>query len=254
MRGLAAGSFLIVLCAAFGAVAASGSAYGFPAFGAGCKRADYESGGQRIRAEFCASSAHTGRAVVVLHGCGGFSTFDHRLASELPARGISTLDVDYFARTTPPGTRGFCDAGGRIGDALPIWLQVVRDAGKKLRAIHGVGPKRVGVVGWSLGGAVAVLSAAGPARTRPFEAVAGFSTGSFSAVTIAPELPPTILLSGGQTDAIPLAETLPLYRALKAAHVPAALYVYPRGSHGWPGRQGTLGIERAAAFLDRYLR
>jgi carboxymethylenebutenolidase len=217
-------------------------------------QADYESGGQTIRAEFCEASASTGRAVVVLHGCGGFSTFDHRLATELPARGISTLDVDYFARTPPPGTKGFCDVGGTIGDAFPIWLQVVRDAAQKLRATRGVDPKRIGVVGWSLGGAVAVLSAAGPERTRAFAAVAGFSTGPFSAATIAAELPPTILLSGGRTDAIPLAETLPLYDALKAAHVPSALYVYPGGSHNWPGRQGMLGIERAAAFLDHYLR
>jgi hypothetical protein len=36
--------------------------------------------------------------------------------------------------------------------------------------------------------------------------------------------------------------------------VPSQLYVYPRGSHNWPGRQGTLGIAHAAAFLLRYLR
>src|SRR5438128_1474751 len=81
-----------------------------------------------------------------------------------------------------------------------------------------------------------------------------FSTGTFGAAAVAPQLPPTILLSAGSTDAIPLAETLPLYNALKAAHVPAELYVYPHGSHGWPGRQGALGIARAATFLKRYLR
>ena len=53
---------------------------------------------------------------------------------------------------------------------------------------------------------------------------------------------------------IPLTETLPLYRALRATHVPSVLYVYPHGSHNWPKVQGTLGIEHAAAFLRRYLR
>jgi len=43
-------------------------------------------------------------------------------------------------------------------------------------------------------------------------------------------------------------------RALRAAKVPSQLYVFPHGSHNWPGRQGTLGIEHAAAFLLRYLR
>jgi dienelactone hydrolase len=255
MRGpLVAGSHLLLLCAVLATLAGSASAASFPHFGAGCARADYASSGQTIRAEYCRASADTGRAVVVLHGCGGFSTFDHRLATALPAHGISTLDVDYFARTPAPGTKGFCNTGGRVGDAFPIWLQVVRDAARKLRALPGVEPNRVGVAGWSLGGGVALLVAAGPPHTREFAAVAAFSTGSVSAAVIAPELPPTILLSGGRTDAIPLAQTRPLYDALRAAHVPSAPYVYPRGSHDWPGRQGTLGIERAAAFLDCYLR
>jgi len=99
-----------------------------------------------------------------------------------------------------------------------------------------------------------VASAAGPPSTRLFQAVAGFSTGSYDAASFAGDLPPTILLSGGRTDAIPLGETLPLYQALQRAHIQAALYVYPNGSHDWPGRQGTFGIARAAAFLCRYLR
>jgi acetyl esterase/lipase len=94
----------------------------------------------------------------------------------------------------------------------------------------------------------------GPRSSRPFAAVAGFSTGSFAAQPFAAELPPTILLSAGRTDAIPLNETLPLYRALRAARVPASLYVYPHGSHRWPGAQGAVGIAHAAAFLERYLR
>jgi dienelactone hydrolase len=203
-----------------------------------------------VRAELCRSSPHS-PAVVVLHGCGGFSTFDHRLAVELPRHGIATLDVDYFALTPPPGTKGFCDAGGPFEDDFATWTAIARDAAASLRAR---GFAHVGIVGWSLGGGVAVRAAAAPRASRPFAALAGFSTGSFGAQELAAELPPTILLSGGATDAIPLAETLPLYHALRDAHVPASLYVYARGSHEWPGRQGTLGIEHAARFLLRYLR
>jgi dienelactone hydrolase len=194
----------------------------------------------------------TGAAVVVLHGCGGFSTFDHRLAATLPSYGLSTLDVDYFGLTPPPGDRGFCDARGSFGSAFPTWLAITDAAAAKLRSTHGI--RHVGVVGWSLGGGLAVAAAAGESGARPFAALAGFSTGSFAAEAIAARMPPTILLSGGRTDAIPLAETLPLYHALRQAHVPAQLFVYPHGSHDWPGRQGRLGIRRAARFLLRYLR
>jgi dienelactone hydrolase len=190
----------------------------------------------------------------VLHGCGGFSTFDHRLATELPRHGISTLDVDYFGATPPLGSRGFCGGGGGFGsDPFPVWIQVTKDAAASLRATRGIDRNRVGVVGWSMGGGVAIAAAWGTKAQRPFDAVAAFSTRGGDSVVGPVELPPTILLSGGSTDAIPLTETLPLYRALQRANVPSALYVYPHGSHGWPARQGTLGIQHAAAFLLRYL-
>jgi dienelactone hydrolase len=241
---------LAVVAAAlvFASAAAAG---GFPRFGSGCDRADFTSKRAVIRAELCKAPGGHGAAVVVLHGCGGFSTFDHRLVTSLPAFGIATLDVDYFGPTPPSGTNGFCNHPGAFDSAFPVWIRVADDAAKKLRSLPGV--RHVGVVGWSLGGGVAVAAAAGPRSSRPFEALAGFSTGSFGAASNAALEPPTILLSGGRTDAIPLAETLPLYRALRAAKVPSQLYVYPRGSHNWPGRQGTLGIAHAAAFLLRYL-
>ena len=234
------------------AIAACATAGGFPRFGAGCTRADFPSQGHTVRAELCRPHRGTGAAVIVLHGCGGFSTFDHRIVTRLPAYGIATFDVDYFALTPPTGTKGFCNGGGRAFDAFGIWTQTVLDAADALRRVAGV--KRVGIVGWSLGGGVAVQAAvAARAERHPFAALVGFSTGAFGAESIASELPPTMLLSGGSTDAIPLSETLPLYDALKAAHVPTSLFVYPHGSHEWPGRQGSEGLAHAAAFLRRHL-
>jgi dienelactone hydrolase len=222
---------------------------GFPRFGAGCARDDFRSGAAVVRAELCRATGGRGAAVLVLHGCGGFSTFDHRLATEMPRLGVWTLDVDYFGPTPPPGRNGFCGARGAFGSAFPTWIRVARDAAATLRRTPGI--RRVGAVGWSLGGGVVVAAAL--AGGRPFAAIAGFSTGAFGAEQHAAELPPTILLSGGATDAIPVSETRPLYDALRAAHVPTELYVYPHGEHTWPGRQGALGIARAAAFLRRYL-
>jgi len=205
-----------------------------------------------VRAEFCRAAHGFGGAAIVLHGCGGFSTFDHRIVSDLPQYGISTLDVDYFALTPPVGTKGFCNgAGGRGFDDFGVWTQIALDAEAKLLTLPGI--HHAGIVGWSLGGGVAVQAAIAAHATRPFAALIGFSTGAFGAQTDASKLPPTMLLSGGNTDAIPLKDTLPLYRTLKADHVPAALFVYPHGSHDWPGRQGREGIAHAAAFLRRFL-
>jgi dienelactone hydrolase len=231
------------------ATAASGGA--FPHFGLGCSRDDLSVSGKTVRAELCRASDRSPRAVVVLHGCGGFSTFDHRIVTRLPQDGISTLDVDYFELTPPPGPKGFCNGGAFISGAFPLWIKIVAAAATKLRATPGISRRGVGVIGWSLGGGLAVAAAE---QLHGFDALAGFSTGSFGAERDAAALPPTILLSAGRTDAIPLAETLPLYKALRRAHIPTSLFVYPHGSHTWPGAQGAAGIARAAAFLNRYLR
>jgi len=101
LRLLAVGAG-IALAASTGA---TGATRGFPTFGAGCVRADFQSAGTTVRAERCGPASGP-RAVIVLHGCGGFGTFDHTLAADLPRFGIATLDVDLFARTPPPGDKG----------------------------------------------------------------------------------------------------------------------------------------------------
>lgn len=189
------------------------------------------------------------RAVIVLHGCGGFSTFDHRLTAELPRYGITTLEVDYFGRTPPPGNRGFCGGFSQGPDPFPIWQQVATDAAKSLRPQFA----HVGAVGWSLGAGVAIGSAEN--NTHAFDALAAFSAFAFPPVlSRARLLPPSIFLDGGTHDIVPAANAEALYAAARQGHVRTALYVYPDGSHNWPGRQGTEGIARAAAFLLSSLR
>src|SRR5579862_7837002 len=134
-------SFLLFLGAIVlaGVLAVDASPGGFPRFGAGCTRADFSSQGGTVRAEFCRAAHGFGGAAIVLHGCGGFSTFDHRIVSDLPQYGISTLDVDYFALTPPAGTKGFCNgAGGRGFDDFGVWTQIALDAEAKLLTLPGI--------------------------------------------------------------------------------------------------------------------
>lgn len=245
LRRLAVGAG-IALAAAAGT---SGAARGFPVFGAGCVRADFRSAGTTVRAERCGPASGP-RAVIVLHGCGGFGTFDHTLAVDLPRFGIATLDVDLFARTPPPGDKGFCEGfrGSPARDPFPVWEQTAADAARSLRAHFA----HVGAVGWSLGAGVAIGAAE---DLQPFQAVAAFS--AFAApdnLALAGRLPPSIFLDGGAHDIVPPANAKELYAAARKAHVPSAVFVYRDGSHGWPGAQGAAGRRRAAAFLNRYLR
>jgi len=231
----------------FAAWAAGGTASRpFPHFGAGCARADFRSGGTTVRAERC-GPARGSRAVIVLHGCGGFDTFDHRIAADLPRFGISTLYVDYFGPTPPPGDRGFC-GGFRSGpDPFPVWDRVAADAARSLRVRFA----HIGAVGWSLGAGVALTTAE---DLHPFDAVV-----SFSGLAFGPELarvgslPPTMFLSGGAHDIVPPADSRELYAAARRAHVATALYVYRNGTHNWPGTQGATGRRLAAQFLLKHL-
>jgi dienelactone hydrolase len=219
----------------------------------GCVRSDFESAGARVRAALClpAGDARV-PAAIVLHGCGGFDTLDHRLAAGLPQAGLATLYVDYFDPTPPPDGKGFCSgfsAGGP--DPFPAWQQEVLDAAAHLRRLPRIDASRLALVGWSLGGFLAVEIAAG--HPNAFVAVVGFSTGAFPGS--APRfgrMPPTLILSGGPHDAIPLADSQALYRALRAAGDRAQLYDYGDGVHSWPGAQGTAGIAVAKAFLRRF--
>lgn len=241
VRIVAVAGMLVLL----GAGATEGATHPFPSFGQGCARDDFTSDGIAIRAERCGSG--TDRAVVVLHGCGGFNTFDHTIAADLPRYGIATLYVDYFAPTPPPGTKGWCNVWTRPRHLFATWTAVAADAANHLRSRY----RHVGAVGWSLGAGVALATAE---DRRSFAAVAAFSALA-SPVTVdrAGRLPPTIFLDGGPRDIVPPENARALYAAATAAHVPSALFIYPNGTHNWSDGQGQSGLRRAAAFLRHHL-
>jgi len=228
----------------------------FPRISSLCHRADFSSGGHRVRAALCrpAGSARM-PAVVVLHGCGGFGGIDEVLARDLPSHGVATYYIDYFGLTPEPSKRGFCSSP-RIETSFATWQRVVVDATNAVKRMPSIDPARVGAIGWSLGGGLALVTGeygAGttPLRHSPFHALVVLSAFDDSGQVGA--LPPTLVLSGGSGDAVPVSDARALYRSLRAAHVPAVLHVYPHGTHQWKGRQRLAGEQWTFDFLRRYL-
>jgi dienelactone hydrolase len=218
----------------------------FPSFGSGCTRADFRNAGTLVRAERCGPA--TGRrGVVVLYGCGGFDTFDHSLAVDLPRFRIATLYVDYFAPTPPARPGAFCSLWTDSKRLFPKWEATVIQAGQVLarRFTH------VGVVGWSLGAGLAVASAE---RSRVFKAVAAFSAIAYPQVLAgANKLPPSVFLTGGSRDIVKPINADRLAAAAERAHVTTQLFDFGSGVHDWPGRQGETGRNVAAKFLVHHL-
>lgn len=52
-------------------------------------------------------------------------------------------------------------------------------------------------------------------------------------VQVTPNTPPALILSSWDDDAVDISHTLNYSRALSAAGVPAAVYIFPTGGHGW---------------------
>jgi dienelactone hydrolase len=246
-------------------VAAGGSAVGssssaslppFPRISPLCHRADFSSRGHKVRAALCRPAGSTrAPAVVVLHGCGGFGGIDEVLARDLPSHHVATYYIDYFGLTPQPSKRGFCGSP-RIASSFATWQRIVVDATNALKRMRGIDPARVGAIGWSLGGGLALVTGeygtgTTPLRHSPFHALVVLSAFDDSGQVGA--LPPTLVLSGGSGDAVPVSDARALYSSLRAAHVPAVLHVYPHGTHQWKGRQRLTGERWTFDFLRRYV-
>jgi dienelactone hydrolase len=251
---------LALACAAVVAGSAAGevkqSLPPFPRISPLCHRDDFSSRSHLVRAALCRpAGAARLPAVVVLHGCGGFGGIDEVLARDLPSHGVATYYIDYFGLTPAPSKRGFCGSA-RIETAFATWQRIVVDATNALRRMPGIDPARIGAVGWSLGGGLALVTGEYGAGTTPlrhssFHALVVLSAFDHGGPVGA--LPPTLVLSGGSGDAVPVSDARALYHSLRAAHVPAVLRVYAHGTHQWKGRQRIAAERWTFDFLHRYM-
>lgn len=229
----------------------------FPSIAPYCHRADFSSRGHTVRAALCRQTGTADLpAVVVLHGCGGFGGIDQILARDLPLHDVATYYVDYFGLTPPPGNRGFCGGHVDFERTFRTWQRVVVDATSALKRMPDIDGARVGAVGWSLGGGLALVTGeygagATPLRRSPYRALVVLS--AFDARGQVAALPPTLVLSGGSGDAVPVSDARALYKSLLQSRVPAELRVYPHGMHQWKGAQRVTAEHWIDAFLGRYL-
>jgi dienelactone hydrolase len=221
---------------------------GPPVAAKGKSMAGFTSGGAAIEAEWFAAGAARGPAVLLLHGADGLTFADgYRFAAQvLAGAGYHVAFVHYLDRT---GERRVSYSTLRAN--FPLWAATVRDAVTWLAKQPLVDPDRVGIVGISLGAALALETAAADPRIKAIVDYFGPLPEGMAARK--PRLPPTLILHGSADPIVPVANAHKIEKLLQQSGTPYEVRIYPGQGHAFFGPAQLDSANRAAEFLGRYL-
>ena len=216
---------------------------------------DFTSGGHRIRAEWfpagsgASPAANPVPALLLLHGADGlaYGGDRYRLAAGIVAgSGYHVGLLHYLDRT---GDRRV--DYGALRQNYPLWSETVRDGVTWLAGQPGVAAERLGLVGVSLGAALALSTAASDSRIRAVVAYSGPVPDDLPASGA--KLPPTLVLHGEADRIVSSSHARRLEALLKEAGTPHEVQLYPGQGHILSGAAQFDAASRVASFLARYL-
>lgn len=208
----------------------------------------FTSGGVPIAVDWFPAGGGTGPAVLLLHGADGLAFAEgYRLAARvLASAGYGVGLVHYLDRT-----RDRRVVYARIKQDYPTWLAVTRDAVSWIAAHPGVDPARIGIVGVSLGAALAIDTAGADPRIK---AVVDYFGPVLEGVhERVKRLPPTLILHGQMDGVVGVEHAHAFAAMLKRLGTPYEIQIYPDQGHGFIGQAQLDSASRVAAFLGRHL-
>ncbi|GJE46358.1 prolyl oligopeptidase family serine peptidase [Methylobacterium soli] len=216
------------------------------------------SGGRRIEVEWFAASGGSAEiargssarpAVLLLHGADGLTYAEgYRLAARtIAASGYHIAFVHYLDRT---GDRRV--AYGRLQQDFPLWAESVRDAVEWLADQPDTDAQRLGIVGISLGAALAFTTAAVEPRVRAI--VDYFGPLPDELARERPRLPPTLILHGGVDPIVPVSHARALERLLQEQGTPHEIRIYEGQGHALTDSAQLDAAARVTRFLGRHLQ
>jgi acetyl esterase/lipase len=208
-------------------------------------------------------SSAAGTAIIVAPG-GGFRTLMMSYEGVDVAKRLNQMGVDAFVlkyRTTyvdpaaPAGGSGPAATGPQAGQNVREMAGADgRQAVRLLRqraAEFGVLPSRIGIIGYSAGGAVALATVYGAAEGRPDFALPIYAAGANS--NAPPEgAPPLFIAVAADDQTVGFQGSIDLFGAWRKAGLPAELHVFQTGAHGF-GKKGG-GADHYLDRVEEWLR
>ena len=186
--------------------------------------------------------------IVSLYGSGGDHAGMAEPATIFAENGFAVYVVHYFDRTEHVEVSD----KATILRHFPAWGKTVWDAISHLEQQSEVDPKRIGLLGFSLGAYLALSVAAVDARVQ---AVVEFYGGLPKEMKFfMRRLCPTLILHGDADATIPVQEAYDLRDLLEKKQIPYEVKIYPGIGHGFPEAIWQDARERTLNFFQKYLR
>jgi carboxymethylenebutenolidase len=212
----------------------------------------FKSRGKEFKVDVFAPGA-PGRypAIVVLHGHGGAGenqrSLSHDLARRLAQTGYVALVPHYFGALKPDPKNGQKNAR-----SYAIWTRTVSDSISFAARQENVDPKRIGLLGSSLGSWVALSVAA---RDRRVSAVVEYYGGlpEWEELDLG-RLPPVLILHGDADRNVRVQEAYKLEQTLSESGVFHEMHIYAGAGHGFRGGDREDSIKRTLDFFDVHVK
>ncbi|MFB3915322.1 MAG: dienelactone hydrolase family protein [Terriglobales bacterium] len=185
-------------------------------------------------------------AVIALHGSGGLRGFAEEPARLLAARGFAVFVLHYFDRT---GTNWADERS--IRKHFPLWMKAISDAVTYVGHQRQVDASRTALLGFSLGGYLALAVASQDPRVR---AVVEFFGGIPEELSNTRQMPPTLILHGDADHIVPISEARNVEKLLQRIGTPYEIKVYPGAGHVFTAPLMLDAGLRTLRFLQKHLQ
>ncbi len=236
-------------------------------------RGQFFSGASTIVEFHCVpKSSDKAPVVLLLHGCApkdfGASDF-RRMCVGLAEHGYYAMFVEYYGPAGAPNCQSLAMTPTfSLAPEVPLpddtWMREVLSARSSLAANPKADTSRFGVIGFSFGGTLAVITAAlNPNVINAIVDYYGFSNSKVEeAVGQLANFPPTLILQGDSDSRAHVADSIHLHKAISKHQKGSEIRVYPGVEHAF-NFHGALGYDdeasedawaRTLSFLDRYLK